>query len=227
MKNHFELKLEQILDSRSQMHKKNVERLVRYFGHKSKSSYDGAQFETYENSVKNTNHLVAADFVAVTFLSMEIRRSSRSGITPNQIQRITEQNQKISRLLKRIPDNEELHSLSNRRFDQIMGDYSPSHELWKMLRDKETLALPRIATFKLLARKRPLLFPIADSYVEHALGRQTNWWKSWHATLSTREDLVGELKKLRTNSSKLVNEIKNLSLIRVADIVIWDSQRNP
>lgn len=77
--------------------------------------------------------------------------------------------------------------------------------------------MPRVATHKLLARKRPHLIPIRDSVVETALLPGVDeWWRPWWATLSDRPDLVVQLEELRAAA-----EAGDRSLLRLADIAVW------
>ncbi|MCU1365542.1 MAG: hypothetical protein JWN39_1181, partial [Ilumatobacteraceae bacterium] len=46
------------------------------------SKYDGANFDTYLRAPEFEISIQPSDLVAVTFLSMEIRRGTRSGFTP-------------------------------------------------------------------------------------------------------------------------------------------------
>lgn len=99
----------------------------------------------------------------------------------------------------------------------------PADALYEILRQE--ISLPRVATHKLLARKRPQLFPIRDSVVEEALGlsgQNDPWWRPWWMALSTDDALVCHLHDIRHLAGT-----PQLSLLRVADIVIWLRQREP
>ena len=72
---------------------------------------------------------------------------------------------------------------------------------------------------KLVARKRLLLFPIRDTVVEGALGLngpKDLWWRPLWGALSSDDAMVSHLSAIRQ-----LAETPHLSLLRVADIVIW------
>ena len=199
----------------------NVAALTAYFGLKSSKPFDGSFFETYSRQDTDPNRVQPADLVAVTLLSMEIRRESRSGISTANVLLLEKLEPQISRLLSRIPKNRELHTLSNREFERYLGDASPASRLFDVLRNDAKMH--RVATYKLLARKRPNLLPIRDSVTEKVLGSSPTWWRSWHHALSTEPSLAFELRNIRSEAAKSNKKISKLSLLRVADIAIWNS----
>lgn len=106
-------------------------------------------------------------------------------------------------------------------FESWLGPNSPGTELYDLLRQR--ISFPRVATHKLLARKRPLLLPIRDTVVEQALGLgdpKDEWWRPWWIALSTDEALVLHLREIRQLAGA-----QYLSLLRIADIVIWLQNR--
>ena len=85
---------------------------------------------------------------------------------------------------------------------------------------RKQAAIPPVAVYKLLARKRLALFPIRDSVVSKALGQTAKlWWRPWWQALASAPDIVGRLAEIRE-----VSGAGHLSLLRVADIVIWMSR---
>jgi hypothetical protein len=81
----------------------------------------------------------------------------------------------------------------------------------------------QVATYKLMARKRPRLFPIADSRTVDVLGRQEDWWRSWYRALTNRPEIVEELQAIRVEAAKNVPAVRGVSLLRIADIALWNS----
>ena len=201
------------------LHDDNVRRLTSYFGLGDEPAFDGSRFETYGGSGVEPNRIAPADLVAVTLLSMEIRNKSRSGISTWNALCLEDRSDDISRLLAEIPDDVDLHSLSEEDFRNWVGDGSYGFELWKLLRDD--LGMHRVATFKLMARKRPRLFPIKDSRTVDALGEQRDWWRSWYDALQSRDDIVPALRAIRSEAAEQAAAIADLSILRVADIVLW------
>ena len=212
----------QLLDKFSSTNREgNVTALAAYFGLKSSQPFDGSLFETYCAQDTDPNRIQSADLVAVTLLSMEIRRESRSGISTANVLLLEKLEPQVSRLLRKIPNNRELHTLSNREFERYLGDASPASRLFRLLKDDAKMH--RVATYKLLARKRPNLLPVRDSVTEKVLGSSPTWWSSWHYALTTEPSLASELRKLRSEAAKSNKKISKLSLLRVADIAIWNS----
>lgn len=95
--------------------------------------------------------------------------------------------------------------------DLIAG---PAQELWDVV-----IGLPKVGrtkASKLLARKRPHLFPIIDSVVATKLGSPENFWQPMLAEFKTAE-VRRQIAELRVDA-KVPAEISDL---RIADIVVW------
>jgi hypothetical protein len=216
----FTAALAAFFDSSSESHEKNVGSLKTYFGLGECPAFDGAFFESYAITSTSPDRIEAADLVAVTLLSMEIRRQSGSGISTSNVLALEQRWETISLLLGGIPTDRDLHDLSGAEYEELVSDQSLGTRLWRLLRDE--VGMHRVATFKLLARKRPRLFPIADSRTEGTLGRQDNWWHAWHHALSTRPDIVDELRRIRDEVGEAHAPAREVSLLRVADIALWE-----
>lgn len=203
-------------------HTHNLVALRNYFGVGNKPEYDGSYFETFELNSENVNHIVAADLVAVTLLSMEIKRKSRSGISTSNAIMLAARSGEIAEILTQIPIDKELHTLSSAEFSQLIGEGSLGARLWHLLRDIENgIGMHRVATYKLIARKRPHLYPIEDSRTRKILGNQKNWWTSWYEALVESPEVVAELGNLRSELAKDVPKARDISLLRIADIALW------
>lgn len=176
--------------------------------------FDGARFHDYDLEASHTDRITPGDLVAVTFLSMEISRRTSSGITPQMACAIEDLAAEITGHLRGVPSDRELHTLSSDEFNRWLGKNSPGERLWRILR--EGLRFHRVATYKLLARKRPHLMPIRDSAADRALGKGQLWWRPWWEALSSSPVTVHRLMELRSEVG-----LPELSLLRVADIVIW------
>jgi len=166
--------------------------LKRYVG----GEYTGAAFDLYRRS--DPWSITSDDLVAVTMLSISINESSNSTIRPSAVLQIHAQSRRIAGLLSQLPLARDLHTLRADDFDAWLDAGSPGEPLYELLRHK--ISLPRVATHKLLARKRPQLFPIRDSVVENALslsGQQDRWWRPWWAVLSSDDALVAHLHEIR------------------------------
>ncbi|OBK45600.1 DUF6308 family protein [Mycobacterium kubicae] len=177
--------------------------------------YTGAAFDTYGRN--DPIAITPDDLIAVTMLSIQVNENSTSAIRPSAILDLQARAGDIEMLLTRLPSNRDLHTLTQEEFDTWLGSDSPGEALYKLMRQQ--ISLPRVATHKLLARKRPLLLPIRDTVVEQALdlsGRDDDWWRPWWGALSTDDALVQRLAGIREQAGT-----PYLSLLRVADIVIW------
>ena len=82
------------------------------------------------------------------------------------------QGREISGLLAQIPVDV---TLADAGADKLVAEGGPAWELWHLLHDirppLDRSRLGPVAAGKLLARKRPQLIPVYDSYVERALSR--------------------------------------------------------
>lgn len=96
-------------------------------------------------------------------------------------------------------------------------------ELWNRLGERGLDRLT-VARHKLLARKRPHLLPIYDRVALKVLSApERTWWEPWWKALAQNPDIVERLEELRRE----VDVASHLSLLRVADIVIWMRNRHP
>lgn len=74
---------------------------------------------------------------------------------------------------------------------------------------------------KLIARKRPKLYPIADRVVSEALGARSGVIWPLREELKENKELVKQLKSLR----KAAGLPKTISPIRVLDVITWMEQK--
>jgi len=177
--------------------------------------FTGRAFDVYGHN--DPCAITSDDLIAVTMLSISIRENSNSALRPSAILKLQAHSDQIESLLTQLPPARELHTMVSEEFDSWLGPSSPGAMLYDLLR--QTISLPRVTTHKLLARKRPLLLPIRDTVVEGALNlgnRDDDWWRPWWIALSTDDALVPRLQEIRQLAGT-----PNLSLLRIADIVIW------
>lgn len=178
-------------------------------------AYTGRGFDVYGRN--DPFFITSDDLIAVTMLSISINENSNAAIRPSAIQGLQAQSGHITSLLHQLAPARDLHTLGQDEFDAWLGHGSPGEALFDLIR--HSISVPRVATHKLLARKRPLLLPIRDTVVERALGlsgRNDPWWRPWWVALSTDAALVCQLRAIRQLAGT-----QYLSLLRVADIVIW------
>lgn len=179
--------------------------------------YTGAAFDTYGHN--DPRRVTADDLIALSMLSIQIREQSTSALRPSSIRTLDSLSSRIAEMLAGLPADRELHTLTEPEFERWLGPESPGDHLYWLLRNEASV--PRVAVYKLLARKRLSLMPIRDTVVEKALRQKADpWWRPWWQTLSGDPDLVAHLGVIRQASGAL-----RLSLLRVADIVVWMTHR--
>jgi hypothetical protein len=173
--------------------------------------YTGGRFDTYGDSPPD--QVTGDDIVAVAMLAIPVEMRTTRGFRTRHLLALEDQTEAASRLLADLPDNRDLHTLKPGEYERLLGPNSPAWKLYDLLR---SIGVPKVARYKLLARKRPRLLPISDSKVRDALNRTGNWWEAWWVTLRERPDLVNGLERIRLESGA-----PWLSLLRVADILVW------
>jgi hypothetical protein len=187
-----------------------VELVKRYVG----GAYTGSAFDVYGRN--DPFAITSDDLIAIGMLSIQVAENSTSAIRPSAILELQIESGRIASLLNQLPLARDLHTLNQDEFDSWLGPGSPGEALYNLIRRR--VSFPRVATHKLLARKRPQLLPIRDTVVEDALGMagSDDWWRPWWEALRTEEVLVSRLRAIRQSAGT-----DYLSLLRVADIVIW------
>jgi hypothetical protein len=187
--------------------------LVRTYG----ASYTGSAFDTYGHN--DPARITGDDLIAVSMLSIQIREQSSAALRPTSILALQRLAGAVTELLAAVPADRDLHTLSEAEFERWLGPGSAGEVLYWLLRKQA--AIPRVAVYKLLARKRLGLFPIRDTVVEKALGQTADpWWRPWWQTLACDSEIVARLEEIRQASGA-----SHLSLLRVADIVVWMTHR--
>lgn len=102
-----------------------------------------------------------------------------------------------------------------------LPDDWPARRLEKALR--EIHGVSKVTATKLIARKRPRLFPIFDTVVKSRLAPDTVFLDTVHAELSTNEQLRDRISRVRRDAA-LPDTISSL---RILDVVSWMEGRHP
>lgn len=178
--------------------------------------YSGGHFERYGKNERC--EITADDLVACGLLSIAICGRGTGDISTGAVLAIEREKASITKGLGQLPTDIDLHNLNTTRFELLMGDGSAGSELYWLLRS-EAIGLGPVATFKLLARKRPRLMPVRDSVLTSALHRADPWWRPWWETLVEDLGLVQRLKQIRDDATA------DLSVLRTADVLVWMRQR--
>ena len=179
----------------------------------------GRYFELFRPHENKPNEITPSDLLAVSQLSMKIGGYQKGDSIPDSaVIKLfnSELQKKVSKSLTKIKSNWRLETISPKDLKVFNDEIA---KLWPILRDE--VGLKRVATYKLMARKRPHLCPIRDSFAEKVLGHQKNWYTSWYSAFQPEIGVVAELKKLQKNCLAA----RHLSLLRVADIIIWERQK--
>jgi hypothetical protein len=180
--------------------------------------YSGAYFERLAGGGDRQEvayQVTAEDLLAVSMLSVRVIRYYALDV-------LVYQAREISGLLAEIPVDV---SLADPGAGELIAEGGPAGRLWTLLREiKPSLERSRlgpVAAGKLLARKRPQLIPVYDSYVKKVLARPRDdqaWWSDLRCQLTKDTKLVSELEAVRARAGA---GAAHLSLLRVFDIMCW------
>ncbi|PBC47501.1 DUF6308 family protein [Rhodococcus sp. ACPA1] len=188
--------------------------LTKYYGrpYLGDDAYVGAHFDSWSstgNRAGEADRFTADDLVAVTFLSVQVPPKAARTILDTQ-------SEALNALLTAIgPDRD------------LVGEPEPLAPGWPAW-DLETAlwALPGIAqtkATKLIARKRPRLYPIWDSVVSQVLGTE-------RAHLNpVREALRADDAALHHRLLSIREEAglpEEISALRVFDVIAWMDGKN-
>jgi hypothetical protein len=171
-----------------------------------KHAYTGSSFESF---IDNDPHFFTAeDIVAVEMLSVRIHPSASRWILKTG-------RKDLSKLLHKIDP-----SLTINHPDADLSEQSHAWNLRNTLISRwgvgETIAS------KLLAAKRPHLFPIYDQHVARALHLSPdNYWQAWQEFMLSAN---GEKASKTVGMMALSLGKTQLSTLRLLDIVIWMQQ---
>jgi hypothetical protein len=171
-----------------------------------KNAYTGSSFENFCG--KDHDKFTADDIVAVSMLSVKIPPSASRWI-------LGDGQKCLTKLLKELDPK---LAIQDPKADLSIG--KTAWNLWKEIHSLrgvgETMAS------KLLATKRPLLFPIFDQHVARALKLAPNrYWKPWQKFMRSENGTkAGEIvKQMAADLGK-----PELSTLRLLDVVVWMQQ---
>jgi Family of unknown function (DUF6308) len=182
-----------------------------------RARYSGAYFERLGGGGDRPEvayQITAEDLLAVSMLSVPVVRYYALYV-------LGYRGREISALLAQIPVDV---TLADDEAEHLIAQGGPAWKLWELLRDikprpQDKKHLGSVAAGKLLARKRPDLLPVYDSYVKKVLGRPWNdqtWWSDLRCQLTKDDALVRELETVRARAGA-----GHLSLLRTFDIMCW------
>lgn len=225
--------------------------LAKYFRRRGNGRvcFSGARFERLGGGGDRkivADRFTADDFLAVTMLGVDIPAHGALVLMGDSNSSVKD---KISNLLGRLPRDLHLADADlTTRSGQDGEHYTVMNDLWKLVMNFAGTELsgqnPRVGatkTSKLLARKRPHLFPVLDSMVKKAVTPDGNpiyngayFWRTLHHELTKDERrLESRLREVRLLASEILmkdypdisgfpnQDLWDISDIRVFDIISW------
>lgn len=182
-----------------------------YFADTSSSRYTGAWFERLDEGGGGPaarDIITSADVVALSFLSVRV-----PGMVALKL--LVDRRDEISSLLWQIPTGVPLWEVDRR---VLAGPGNALFELIRSLDEKHDSGHRWVTAHKLLARKRPELFPIRDSVVGRVVpvADGSSRWLSMRAALQdvTLRDAIERLRHDAGVSPRV-------TVLRTLDIAIW------
>ncbi len=168
-----------------------------------KYAFTGSSFETFCGN--DPDNFTAEDIVAVSMLSVNIPPSASRWI-------LGDGKKPLNLLLKEIDEN---LSIDSSKAD--LSKCSTAWNLWKLIDSLWGIGPTKAS--KLLAAKRPFLFPIYDKHVANALQLSPDdYWQPWQKYMCSENG---------QKATKIVKQMADsldkpsLSPLRLFDIVIW------
>lgn len=176
------------------------------------SGFDGGHWDNFDPSGTRSaspDEFTADDLLSASLLSADIPPTALVKILTNENVKGT-----LSEGLRALGEDRDLASLEP---DEIR-DLEHTSTLWNDLRDIPGLG-PTL-TSKLIARKRPRLIPIYDSFVGEAVygGTTVSYWARMHAALH------GNDRALHRHLVKLGQTAglgQRVSPLRIFDVIAW------
>lgn len=169
-----------------------------------------AIFDNCAPNPEEDNHFTPADLLSLPMLSIEL----------GQYRTVPEvlyyRNDRYSALFKDIGPDRDLADES----DPLPEDW-PAHQLEKAL--CEIQGVGKVTATKLIARKRPRLFPIFDRVVKSRLAPNTVFFDTVHAEISSNQQLRDRLDSVRCETGLP----DTISRLRILDVVSWMEGKHP
>lgn len=171
-----------------------------------KSAFTGSRFESFrsDESFKFTQR----DIIAVSMLSVNIPSTATRWI-------LEEGGRVLTDLLRPLPPEISITDAA--------ADLTRDQDAWKLWEAIRSLhGMGETKTSKLLATKRPLLFPIYDRHVAKALNiHRGGYWQPWQDYMRSED---GKTAAYLVNEMAVELDVPHLSTLRLLDVVIWMQQ---
>jgi hypothetical protein len=164
--------------------------------------YTGAYFDTWATSGSTADRITADDLIAVSFLSVVVPPMAARELLDTRADEFAE-------LLKSVGPDRDLADQ-----EEPVEEEQPGSQLYGAVLGLHGVG--RTIGTKLLARKRPRLFPIYDSVVARVCGIGNYHWEPLRQALRT-DGLHKRLLELQERAG-LGQEV---SALRVFDVITW------
>lgn len=171
--------------------------------------FSGAFFDDCSPDPADDNEFTEADVLALPMLSIPLHRFRTAEVLYYRREQLSEMLEEIG------PDRE------------LAKEPGPLPDDWPALRLEQALLdikdVGKVTATKLIARKRPKLFPIFDRVVKDSVAPETVFLDTVHAALSTNTDLRVKLGDIRS----AVGLPSTISDLRILDVVAWMKVQHP
>lgn len=177
--------------------------------------FSGSYFESLGAQEGADDAITGADLYALSTLDINVPVRAAMSILEDEFAM-------FNGLLKAIPKDRTIGSLSTSEFEQHLGAESKAMELWDRLRrnglDEDKWGIGPTTASKIMARKRPHFIPIEDSVVNWVieLGDGDSWRLWWEAFQTEGDYLERRADELRSEIGR-----PGLSTLRVLDVMLW------
>lgn len=184
--------------------------LREYYGNrytmKGTEPFTGAWFDHFDPSgtrASTPNEITADDLLSLSLLSTPVRGSAA-------VQILGPLKERITALLSQIPVNEKLSSHSK---DVEPKDF-PAWRLENLLREIDGIGLTYAS--KIIARKRPHLYPIMDSVVLNEIGTKNRHLNPIRTAFQDQGLLD------RIHAARIAADLpESISDLRIFDVITW------
>lgn len=206
--------LDYLVDSKGGLRESAVDDLKLYL-----SKYDGRFFDELADT-DHPNQFTPSDLLALQTLGdLTVPTAGAINLIRDSI---PYEEGMITECLRKIPQGA---TIWDPEVDWLASD--AAKKLWKLKKSESLKGVGRTKWSKLLAAKRPLLFPIYDRYVAAGLlaDPKGDDWALWRGSFSSGKDteLLDACYSVRDQAC---GKKSSLSPLRVLDIVIWMHERN-
>ncbi|MDN4489253.1 DUF6308 family protein [Demequina sp. SYSU T00068] len=191
-----------------------VGHLREYFGNEGEF-FTGSLFETFAQAESDPYKIGTGDLLALSMLSVAVTGEGAAYIMSDAFQA------EATALLKKIPVDVSFEDEAAAVHLREEGE-SAGSQLWTLVGKAPGMGLTK--TSKLLARKRPTLFPVYDKVIDQVLelGGTHMMWAKYRSWLLKDDPAHG--KTLIAHAGDLAAAAgipSHISPLRVVDVVIW------